>query len=169
MRPLHIALPSTRRTEALGRRLGALLRPGDFIGLEGELGAGKTTLIRAVAEGAGVAPRDVSSPTFGLFNLYAGRTTRLLHGDLYRLADDEELVATGFFDQLAEVAALVEWIDRVPSALPPDSARLALHHAADGTRSMELSARGPRSTALLTDWADAARRAFPGSVVLAPR
>ena len=87
-------LPATDR---LGERLGVLLQPGDFIGLIGELGAGKTTLVRAVARGAGIT-EEVTSPTFSILNRYRGRALTLFHADLYRLASRDELYATGYFD-----------------------------------------------------------------------
>ena len=102
---------SLEQTHALGVKLGRLLEPGDFVGLAGELGAGKTALVRGICEGAGVDPDDVTSPTFTIVQSYAGRLP-IHHADLYRLANADELYATGFFD--LEGAALVEWVDRVP-------------------------------------------------------
>src|SRR5690348_12674735 len=105
---------SAEETFALGERLGALLRPGDFVGLMGELGAGKTQLVRGIAHGAGVNPREVASPTFAIVYPYRGRLP-LYHADLYRLQDYDELYATGFLDLVdAGGATLVEWLDRIP-------------------------------------------------------
>ena len=109
-------LRSPEQTRALGRRLGALLRVGDFVALLGELGAGKTLLVRGAAEGAGVTDA-ASSPTFALVNLYRGGKVALQHLDLYRLAGPAELFALGFEDLLAEPAAtLCEWADRAGPA-----------------------------------------------------
>ena len=107
----RVLLTSPEQTHALGVRLGALLAPGDFVGLVGQLGAGKTHFVRGVAEGAGVAPGEVSSPTFAIVHPYQGRFP-LHHADLYRLKDEDELYATGFFDLLGpDSAMLVEWLE----------------------------------------------------------
>ena len=104
-------LASEDETRALGRKLGALLQPFDFVALYGDLGAGKTLFVKAVAEGAG-AP-GASSPTFALVNQYQGRL-KLQHLDLYRLSGAADLFSLGFDDLLSEPAAtLVEWADRI--------------------------------------------------------
>jgi tRNA threonylcarbamoyladenosine biosynthesis protein TsaE len=137
-------------SQAFGERLGRALRPGDFVGLSGGLGSGKTTLVRAIAGGAGIAAGEVSSPTFSLIHRYAGAAFPVHHADLYRLGSREELYATGYFDLLdGQGVVLVEWIDRIASAAPsewleirlapgvhPDARRLeAIGH---GTRGEEL-------------------------------
>ena len=148
-----VQLPSVARTRALGRKLGRLLEPGDFVGLEGELGAGKTELVRALCVGAGVAPAAVSSPTFAIVATYLGGRLPILHADLYRLADEDELFATGFFDSLtAGAAAVVEWIDRIPSAAPPDHLHLALEYRTPTSRTLRVTARGPRAESRLRSW-----------------
>jgi tRNA threonylcarbamoyladenosine biosynthesis protein TsaE len=107
------------QTHALGVRLAARLRPGDVVGLQGPLGAGKTVLVRGLCAGLGVAETDVTSPTFAIVNAYRGRLP-VLHVDLYRVSDLEEVEATGLLDLLDEAVALVEWVDRVPEILAPD-------------------------------------------------
>jgi tRNA threonylcarbamoyladenosine biosynthesis protein TsaE len=137
---------SLEETHALGVKLGQQLRTGDFVGLAGELGAGKTALARGICEGAGVDPADVTSPTFTIVQSYAGRVP-VHHADLYRLANLDELYATGFFD--LEGAALVEWVDKVP--LPEqDMLRIDMSVVDEKTRRIELTATGPRSTELLS-------------------
>ncbi len=112
---------SPEETHALGVRLGLLIRAGDFVGLSGDLGAGKTHFVRGVAQGAGVGSGEVSSPTFAIVLPYCGRIT-VYHADLYRLRDADELYATGFHDLVGEDGALlVEWIDQVPDAAPKDA------------------------------------------------
>lgn len=142
-------LRSPSETLELGRRLGALLRPGDFVALLGELGAGKTVLARGAAEGAGVT--DVaSSPTFALVNLYRGGRVALQHVDLYRLSGPSELFALGFEDLLAEAAATIcEWADRAGPALPADRLEIALETTGANERRAKLMARGPRAKELL--------------------
>lgn len=144
---MKLELPSPDATRALGRKLGAALAIGDFIALTGELGAGKTLLVKAIAEGAG-AP-GASSPTFALVNVYQGRVA-LQHLDLYRLNGPAELFALGFDDLLREPAAtLCEWADKAAGALPADRLEIALEHAGDQSRRAQLRATGQRSAALL--------------------
>jgi tRNA threonylcarbamoyladenosine biosynthesis protein TsaE len=147
---LEITTASAEETRTLGVKLGSLLRSGDFVGLSGELGAGKTQLARGVAEGAGVDPAEVSSPTFSIVQSYAGKQVTLHHADFYRLRGEDELYATGFFD--LEGAMLVEWIDQVPSALPEESLQLRLEVIDAQTRRIKATARGERHQALLESW-----------------
>jgi tRNA threonylcarbamoyladenosine biosynthesis protein TsaE len=119
---------SARATHALGARLGRLLRPGDVVALVGDLGAGKTQLVRGACAGAGVPPGEVSSPSFAIVATYRGRIP-VHHADLYRIADEDELYATGFGDLVGgEGALLVEWADRVPGALPAQKLTVTLAH-----------------------------------------
>jgi len=140
-------LTSPDETRVLGRKLGALLQPFDVVALYGELGAGKTLFVKAVAEGAGAS--GASSPTFAIVNQYEGRL-RLHHFDLYRLQGPADLYALGFDDLLAEPAAtLIEWADRAKDALPEDRLEIAFeHHGADSRRAT-CTATGPRSRELL--------------------
>jgi tRNA threonylcarbamoyl adenosine modification protein YjeE len=140
-------------TEAAGRALGAVLLPGDVVALIGDLGAGKTTFTRGIAVGAGVDPAVVTSPTFSLVNLYPGRVG-LAHLDLYRLEDERALDEIGFDDAVesAGAAAVIEWADRFADRLPRDHLWIELGHA-DAGRTLEASANGPRSAAVLEAWA----------------
>jgi tRNA threonylcarbamoyladenosine biosynthesis protein TsaE len=143
-------------TFRLGRRLGALLRPGDVLALAGELGAGKTCLIRGLAAGAGVdRSAAVSSPTFTLVNEYPGRVP-FYHVDLYRLGSAEEADGLGLEECLggAGVAA-VEWADRYPSLLPEDVLWIRLTYESPTRRTLGLKATGPRSRALIDALASA--------------
>jgi len=142
-----LALRSPAATRALGRKLGAALRPGDFVALTGDLGSGKTLLVKAMAEGAGAEP--ASSPSFALVNLYRGPVP-LQHLDLYRLSGPAELFALGFDDLLAEPSATVcEWAERAGGALPSDRLDIALEHAGARARTAALRATGPRGERLL--------------------
>lgn len=149
----EVELTSLERTRELGARLGTLLQPGDFVGLAGNLGAGKTELSRAICAGLGVPLSQVSSPTFAIVQSYTGGRIPLHHADLYRVGDHDELYATGFFDLLGPSGAmLVEWIDQVPDAAPPDHLRLELSTTGPEARHLQASAVGPRSEQLLEDW-----------------
>ena len=145
---IELFLKSPAATRALGRKLGAALQIGDFVALTGELGAGKTLLVKAAAEGAGAS--GATSPSFALLNLYRGRIP-LQHLDLYRLSGPSELFALGFDDLLAEPAAtLCEWADRASAALPNDRLEIALSHAGPQTRTARITAVGANSQRLLS-------------------
>jgi tRNA threonylcarbamoyladenosine biosynthesis protein TsaE len=142
-------LRSPEETRELGRRLGTLLRPGDFVALLGELGAGKTLLVRGAAEGAGVT-EATSSPSFALVNSYRGGRVALQHLDLYRLGSPAELFALGFEDLLAEPAAtLCEWAERAGPRLPADRLEILLEPAGPQQRKATLRAHGGRGRELL--------------------
>ncbi len=131
-------------TEALGRRLGGLLFPGAVVGLVGPLGAGKTHLVRAVAEGLGADGRSVSSPTFVLIQEYVGRLP-VYHFDAYRLRGEVEFAELGAHEYFeGDGVCLVEWADRVRSALPAEHLRITLTVTAENSRRAELEATGAR-------------------------
>jgi tRNA threonylcarbamoyladenosine biosynthesis protein TsaE len=147
MSALQLELRSEAATRAAGRRLGKALSTGDFVALTGELGAGKTLLVKAMAEGAGA--EAATSPTFALVNLYRGPVP-LQHLDLYRLSGRAELFAMGFDDLLAEPAATVcEWAERAEGALPGDRLEIALSYAGPHARTLRANATGPRSARLI--------------------
>lgn len=148
-------LADVAATEAAGRALGATLAAGDVVALIGDLGAGKTTFTRGIAVGAGLEADAVASPTFSLINLYPGRLN-LAHLDLYRLEDDRALDEIGFDDAVEGVGAavVIEWADRFAHRLPRDHLQVELGHAGDG-RTLEATATGPRSAAVLAAWAAA--------------
>ncbi|HUQ68056.1 MAG TPA: tRNA (adenosine(37)-N6)-threonylcarbamoyltransferase complex ATPase subunit type 1 TsaE [Planctomycetaceae bacterium] len=135
-------------TEQFGRTLARLLEPGDVLALVGDLGAGKTRLVRAIARGLDVAESIVTSPTFTLIHEYAGRFP-IRHCDAYRLKQPGEFAALGLDDLFAEDGvAIVEWADRVMDDLPKD--RLEIHITATGPteRSVTLIATGFRGSVL---------------------
>jgi tRNA threonylcarbamoyladenosine biosynthesis protein TsaE len=144
------ATRSARATFALGERLGRLLAPGDVVALVGDLGAGKTQLVRGACRGAGVPAREVASPSFAIVGTYRGRIA-IHHADLYRIGDEDELYATGFFDLVGGDGALVvEWADRVPGALPPERLEIRMSHdvRAPEVRHLVVSGTGRRHAEL---------------------
>lgn len=161
MEPVERGLDSRSpdQTRELGVRLGRVLERGDFVGFIGDLGAGKTHFIRGVAEGVEVAPEQVASPTFAIVYPYEGGRIPLYHADLYRLADYDELYATGFMDLGPDGAMLVEWIDKVPDAAPRDFLLLRFEHVAgaDEERRITVSPTGPRAHDLVRRWLGAAQ------------
>src|SRR5881227_3833247 len=116
---LTIEVASEGDTERLGRGLAELARPGLVLGLVGTLGAGKTRLVRALAEALEVDPRAIASPTFVLIHEYEGRMP-LYHFDAYRLDGPDDFDALGASDYWSEGdgLCLVEWADLVADRLP---------------------------------------------------
>lgn len=125
--------------------------------LEGDLGAGKTFLVRAIARTLGIpAALPVTSPTFTLVNEHA-TAPPLVHADLYRLGDADELVELGLVERIgADAIVIVEWGDRFSEALGGEGLWVHLALGASG-RTAQFQARGPRATALLTEICSAVR------------
>lgn len=108
-----IFLPGDAATADLGRRLAAVLHPGDLVLLEGDLGAGKTALARATIRAlVGDATLEVPSPSFALVQPYEAGGLSILHADLYRLVSEREIDELGLFERTDSIV-LVEWPERV--------------------------------------------------------
>ncbi len=140
-------------TEDAGRRLGELLYPGAVVALVGGLGAGKTHFVRAVAEGLSVRnPAAVTSPTFVLIQEYPARLP-IYHFDAYRLQSVSEFVGLGTDEYFhGEGVCLVEWADRVTTALPADHLTLTFQVLSETERGLTAEASGERSGDLLSAW-----------------
>jgi tRNA threonylcarbamoyladenosine biosynthesis protein TsaE len=149
-RELSIALPNRRATRRLGAALGGVLAPGDLLLLEGDLGAGKTFLVRAIARALGVpSALRVTSPTFALVHEHAG-SVPIVHADLYRLGAPDELIELGLVERIGgDAVVLVEWGARFAEELGGQGLWVQLSLAAHG-RSARVEARGARGEALLT-------------------
>jgi tRNA threonylcarbamoyladenosine biosynthesis protein TsaE len=146
---LTLPLPTRRATRRLGAVLGTHLRAGDLVVLEGDLGAGKTFLVRAIARTLGVpSALPVTSPTFTLVNEH--RTSPpLVHADLYRLGDADELVELGLLDRIGgDAIVIVEWGDRFAEALGGQGLWVSLALTGEG-RQARLEARGRRAEEIL--------------------
>jgi tRNA threonylcarbamoyladenosine biosynthesis protein TsaE len=128
----RIALPDEAATAVLGARIAQVLRPGDLILLEGDLGAGKTALARAIIRSLMGDPLlEVPSPTFALIQPYEGQGRFVLHADLYRLASERETGELGLFDR-EDAIVLVEWPERAPGLAAKATGRIALRLAGTG-------------------------------------
>ena len=134
-------LPDEKATQRLGSTLAGQLRPGEALCLRGGLGAGKTTLARALIRALTTPDEEVPSPTFTLVQTYEGRAFPLAHFDLYRLQSAAEAAELGLDEALDEGAALIEWPERLGNDLPRDrlDIELSIHH---GGRRASLSAYG---------------------------
>jgi tRNA threonylcarbamoyladenosine biosynthesis protein TsaE len=135
---------SEEETQAVARELAATLRAGDVLLLSGDLGAGKTTFVRGLAEGLGINPREVSSPTFTIVHEYRGNRLTLYHADLYRLeraaTDDLGLEEIGVKDGVLAI----EWPDRLSHHLP-GSRMVRLEVASDTSRRITIGPPEGRS------------------------
>jgi tRNA threonylcarbamoyladenosine biosynthesis protein TsaE len=119
MPAFSMPLPTEQATEALGATLAARLKPGDVVGLKGDLGAGKTTLARAIIRAAAADPAlIVPSPTFTLVEVYDTPRGAYWHFDLYRLDEPQQVYELGWEDALAEGIVLLEWPERLGRLLP---------------------------------------------------
>jgi tRNA threonylcarbamoyladenosine biosynthesis protein TsaE len=145
-----VDLPHLAATEAFGRSLAALLFPGAVVALIGPLGAGKTHLVRAIAEGLGVRDsRVVTSPTFVLIQEYIGRLP-IYHFDAYRLKSEVEFDDLGTQEYYESGGVcLIEWADRVPGSLPPEHLRVTLEPTGPTSRCVTLEAFGLDYQAIL--------------------
>ncbi len=140
---------SPEQTRRLGMRLGGALTSGDIICLEGELGAGKTTLVQGLARGWGSSD-PVSSPTFILVNLYRRPDgARLFHLDAYRLSSAMEAEELDLDAMLLEGPLVIEWADRVQEILPPERLWIRMEFVDEEQRQMQFTARGERFEELL--------------------
>ena len=137
---LILELPGPEDTRELGRLLGRLAVPGTLVRLLGPLGAGKTALVQGIALGLGLGEdAGVRSPSFALVRSHEGGRLPLVHVDLYRLGDPEELVDLGL-DEVYQGSAViaVEWADRFDGGVPQEGWEIRLEYADDGSRVAEI-------------------------------
>jgi len=147
--PLTVVSHSLEETQQLGATLGEQLEGGELICLEGELGAGKTSLIQAIGRALGVT-EPLTSPTFTLVNEHTGRTLTIYHVDLYRLNSTQEIVQAGIETYFyRDGICLIEWAEKAMELLPPEHLYITLLHAGDDTRRISIQARGDSHGLLL--------------------
>lgn len=119
-------LKSETQTHALAQRIAMILRAGDVILLEGEIGAGKSSFSRGVIRALCGPNEEVPSPTFTLVQVYETAETEIWHADLYRLSDPQEIVELGLLDAFDAAICLIEWPDRLGDLRPKGTLTLSL-------------------------------------------
>jgi tRNA threonylcarbamoyladenosine biosynthesis protein TsaE len=126
-------------TLALGERIAAMLHPPLLVILRGEVGAGKTTLVKGIAAALGAASEDeVTSPTFTIVHEYVGTNVRLFHLDLYRLETEEQIAVLGL-DEMADYEnslVLVEWGERFESVVKRSGGEIYMEHGEGDERGL---------------------------------
>jgi len=149
--PWAVETRTPEETLDVGRRLGRCVQAGDVLALVGELGSGKTHLVKGLAEGLGAArSREVTSPTFILCREYLEGRIPFYHFDAYRLRGAPDLEAIGSDEVLGgDGASAVEWADRVREAIPADHLEVRLEVAGETARRLSFIAHGPRAERLL--------------------
>ncbi|MCR5878352.1 tRNA (adenosine(37)-N6)-threonylcarbamoyltransferase complex ATPase subunit type 1 TsaE [Phenylobacterium sp. J367] len=119
-------------TQHLGRAIADALHPGDMVCLSGPLGAGKSTLARALVRALTTPDEDVPSPTFTLVQFYEGARLKVAHFDLYRLSSPDEAYEIGLDEALEDGAAVVEWPERLEGRLPANRLDVEISLSEDG-------------------------------------
>jgi len=150
MKAISIKIETLADTEAFGRRLAGRLFPGAVVALIGPLGAGKTHLTRAIAEGLGVANvAVVNSPTFVLIQEYDARLP-IYHFDAYRLRNEAEFTELGVHEYFqGKGVSVIEWADKVPACLPTEHLEIRITIRGEESRRIDITAYGARNEAVL--------------------
>lgn len=142
---------SPEQTRRVGMRLGGLLQAGDLVCLQGDLGAGKTTLVQGLAQGWGSLD-PVSSPTFIIVNVYRRPDEgQLFHMDAYRLESAPEAAEVDLDEMLSQGSLLVEWPERIRQVLPGECMWISFEYVAEENRRMLVRTVGARYDDLLAE------------------
>ena len=150
---LSIVTHTSEQTRELGKKIGRLLQPGDVLLLNGELGAGKTTLIQGIALGLDIQI-PVCSPTFTLVQEYRGRLP-LFHFDPYRLENPAEIAGVGFFDYLDfGGVTVVEWAERLQELAPNENMEICITLLKDQYRKIISIPHGERYQFMIASMGD---------------
>ena len=144
MNPQHetktrLATSSAFETEQLGETIATTIVPPIVLAIDGEMGAGKTQLVRGLAKGLGLDPAEISSPTFVICALHEG-ACRLVHMDAYRLGSLDELETIGYEEMLEEhsLVMAIEWASRIMDAIPEKRIEIRIAHRGETSRGIEV-------------------------------
>ncbi|MFA5059655.1 MAG: tRNA (adenosine(37)-N6)-threonylcarbamoyltransferase complex ATPase subunit type 1 TsaE [Candidatus Omnitrophota bacterium] len=152
MRTTKIISENAKQTVELGKRLARCLKKGDIICLFGDLGSGKTTFTKGIAQGLCVSKNSVNSPTFVLLNIHKGRLP-LFHFDLYRLDNIDEILMIGYEEFFyGEGVSIVEWAEKLKKLLPENHLSVKISLKKNNQRLIQISARGSRYQELLKEF-----------------
>ena len=148
--PWALVSMSLQHTDRIGQAIGHVLRGGETIALYGPLGAGKTALVRGIAQGLGASPAEVTSPTFVVIHEYDQGRLPLAHMDLYRVRSPRDLESTGLIEYFSgQTVTVIEWAEKGLAALPQDRIEITLNHRAMRSRMIQLRATGPKSNEVI--------------------
>jgi tRNA threonylcarbamoyladenosine biosynthesis protein TsaE len=154
---LDIVSHGAEQTRRLGAHLGALLREGDVVLLEGDFGTGKTTFTQGIAQGMGIDSHYVNSPTFTLINEYRGQRHTLNHMDLYRLEGTEQVATLGLDDYLErDGVTVIEWPEGAAPWLPDQHLIVRFTHLNETKRTLRFYSTGPRYATLMESFTKSA-------------
>jgi len=127
----EVIVKNEQETEAFGLKLADMLKSGSVVALMGDLGAGKTTLTKAIAKGLGISSAVVS-PTFTIIKEYDEGRLPLYHFDVYRINDEEEMFELGYEDYFyGDGVCVVEWADLIEGLLPEDAIRINIEYGSE--------------------------------------
>ena len=134
---INIVSTSVEQTEELGAKIGSILKAGDVLALDGDLGAGKTAITRGIARGMGLGDAYVCSPTFTIVNEYPGELT-MYHFDTYRLGGADDFLDSGLDEYFyAEGVCVIEWSKVIEELLPENITRIVITGNGD-SRNIEI-------------------------------
>lgn len=147
---MELISSSVTQTIRLGRIIAKNLKPADIICLFGDLGTGKTTLVKGIAGGLGIKKEKVISPTFVLIREHNQGRLPLYHFDLYRLKSAQSIPELGYEEYFYDAGVtVIEWADRLKYLLPKEFLKIELSIRKDTQRSLEFTAKGSRYKELL--------------------
>ena len=150
MRTCSLTIAAEAALAPLAQALAAALPQRSFIALTGDLGAGKTTFVKAFAAAVGIDPTEVVSPTFGLVHEHPSPAGILLHADMYRLAGPDDLHEVGWQDAVARATwVFVKWPERITAALPADRLDVAITIDSPSARALTFTGHGPAHEAVI--------------------
>jgi tRNA threonylcarbamoyl adenosine modification protein YjeE len=150
MRTCSLSIAAEAEVAPLARALAAALPDRAFVALAGDLGAGKTTFVKAFAAAVGIDPAEVVSPTFGLVHEHPSSAGILLHADMYRLGGTDDLHEVGWPDAVARARwVFVEWPERIAAALPADRLDVTIAIDAPAARTFTVTGHGPAHEAVI--------------------